>query len=285
MYYQTHSSKEPDEDYFGLMKIELISYSSWESNDERDFKSSIMREVLIKSSSDIVVFPGSSILSLDDFMSIVSNASITIKAKIVVFEVFPIKKIQKEKKVKIEKPEFSGQSYCYDIMHRRFLLEAFRQWYATGSHLDRYPCLFDAMHDEWKDGLRSFNYGGKTFTILMCGETAMLKCNVVGGIIGPAHFRISAPQAYARYKEIMDGTDVFLNPIHTIQGNQGKLKKRRDVLSSEDRVYFSTASFRKGKVSDNSASVQYAVCNGCDLQPIHEETRKTDQYISRVFEI
>lgn len=269
------------------MKIELIGYSSCDdSKEEKSFKASIMREVLTTSTSDIVLFPGSSILSMDDFMSIINDITVTIKVRIVIFEaVVSLNTTKKEKKTKSEAPKFSGEGYCYDIVHRHFILNAFKQKYATGADLDKYPCLFDAMYDEWNNGLRSFKYGGKTFTVLMCGETAMLKCNMVAGNIGSARFRFSDQQKLAEYQEIMKETDIFLNPIHTIQGNQGKIKRRRDVLSSDDRIYFSTASVKDGKVSAKFASLQYAVCNGLDLQPIPGGIKQTGKYISRVFEI
>lgn len=268
------------------MKIELVSYSSWDPDGlEKRFKASIMRDVLANSSSDIVMFPGSSILSLNDFMHIVNDPTITIKVKLVIFEVSSLKKTKKGKGNKSKDKDSFGLSYCYDIVHGRFILDAFRQRYATGSNLDRCPCLFDAMYDEWKNGLRRFCYRGRRFTILMCGETAMLKCDRVDGKIGPAKFRIPDPQALADYQEMMNETDVFLNPIHTIQGNQGKIKRRRDVFSSNDKVYFSTASLEDGKVSAKHASLQYAVCNGIDLPPIPGGIKNVGKYISRVFEI
>lgn len=268
------------------MKIELIGYSSCDdSKEEKSFKASIMREVLTTSTSDIVVFPGSSILSMDDFMSIINDITITIKVRLVIFEVSSIKDTKKGKDSKSKDRDSFGEGYCYDIVHRRFILDAFKQRYAMGSDLDRDPELFNKLYDEWNNGLRSFKYGGKTFTVLMCGETAMLKCNMVNRKMGPAQFRFNGIQALAKFQKIIDGTDVFLNPIHTIQGNQGKIKRRREVLSSSDRVYFSTASVESGKVSAKSVSLQYAVCNGLDLQPTPGGIKQTGKYISRVFEI
>lgn len=277
---------EPDDSI--SMKIELIGYPPCDDpKEERFFKASIMREVLSTSTSDIVVFPGSSILSLDDFTSIVNDITITINVKIVIFEVSSVKKTKIVKNAKSKKPIFIGRGYCYDFVQKKYLLYELKQRYAMGSDLDRYPELFDEMYEEWKGGLRSFKYDGKTFTVLMCGETAMLKCNMVNGKIGPAQFRIQDPQALANFQKIMDGTDIFLNPIHTIQGNQGKIKRRREVLSSKGKIYFSTASIKNGEVSSKSASLQYAVCNGNALPPISEEIRGVNNYehISRMFKI
>lgn len=272
------------------MKIELVSYSSYcrfkgNYKNEGGFKVAIMRKVLVNSTSDIVVFPCSSILSLTDFQSIVNDPTVTIKAKIVVFEVSSFKKTQEVKRAKSKKPVFDGQGYCYDIKSKQFIINALNQKYATGADLNRWPCLFCEMYDEWKKGLRSFNYDGKRFTILVCGETAMLKCKMVNKQIGPAEFRISSPQASAKYGQIMAGTDVFLNPILTTQGNQGKIKKRREAFSSDGRYYFSNASLEKGKMTAKHLSLQYAVHNGVALQPIPGGMTQTAEYISRVFTI
>jgi hypothetical protein len=41
-----------------------------------------------------------------------------------------------------------------------------------------------------------------------------------------------------RFLKILMETDVFLNPIHSPMGNQGKIQKRREFLSQNEKYYF-----------------------------------------------
>ena len=263
------------------MKIELVSYSK---NVNACTKCSIMKKVIINSTSDIILFPGSSIDSEKEFYSIVqacSNCNVKI-----VFEISDLKKIIESKKNKQLSNSYSGKGYFIDMSNcPTNLPKEFRQRFSTGSELQQNQNLFVDFYEEWESGLRTFVSGGKRFTILMCGETAMLRCRRNGGKLSSAEFRFKDSSLQEKYQKILDGTDVFLNMIHTNQGEQGVMKRKRNIFSADGKYYFSTATYNGLSGFSKSKSLQYAVYNGGSISPIECETKKTDEYISKVFEI
>ena len=76
------------------------------------------------------------------------------------------------------------------------------------------------------------------------------------------------------WQQVFERTHVFVNPTHTVMGNQGKLKRRREYLSAGGRVYCS-ASNVNGMGRDPSgvarrlrgASVQYLFKDGISRRP------------------
>jgi hypothetical protein len=67
-------------------------------------------------------------------------------------------------------------------------------------------------------------------------------------------------------------------------GNQGKMAKRREYFSANNRVYFSTANFDDADSIMNK-SLQYACINGVEQEPINVEVDKRGTYIIRTFAI
>ena len=67
-------------------------------------------------------------------------------------------------------------------------------------------------------------------------------------------------------------------------GNQPKMRKRRELFSSNNRAYFSTASYVDEEAIYNK-SVQYACINGKEQEPMDVEVGKRDSYIVRTFVI
>lgn len=65
-------------------------------------------------------------------------------------------------------------------------------------------------------------------------------------------------------------------------GNQGKMRKRREYFSNNNRAYFSTANFNDEN-SINNKSIQYACINGKELEPSNIEIDKRNSYIIRTF--
>ena len=87
-----------------------------------------------------------------------------------------------------------------------------------------------------------------------------------------------------RFASILDNTQIVLNPIHYPMGNQGKMKKRREYYSNNNRAYFSTANF-SDEESINNKSLQYACINGIEQKPIDVEIGPKNAYIIRTFVI
>ena len=101
-------------------------------------------------------------------------------------------------------------------------------------------------------------------------------------------YQIAQIRDYAGYvSEVtiwMDETDIFLNPIHTFQGHQNQISKRRAALSSGGRYYLSTASTNKPEQSLRLKSLQYICHDGKELF-IKPDIHKEEGYVSRIIEI
>jgi hypothetical protein len=67
-------------------------------------------------------------------------------------------------------------------------------------------------------------------------------------------------------------------------GNQGKMSKRREFFSGNNRAYFSTANF-DSEESIYNKSVQYACINGKEQEPVDVDVDKRYSYIVRTFVI
>ena len=87
-----------------------------------------------------------------------------------------------------------------------------------------------------------------------------------------------------RFADFLDNTDIILNPMHSPMGNQGKMRKRREFFSDNNRAYFSTANY-DDEESIYNKSVQYACVNGKEQEPMDVEVGKRDSYIVRTFVI
>ena len=65
----------------------------------------------------------------------------------------------------------------------------------------------------------------------------------------------------------MESTDIFLNPIHTLQGEQGIMKQRRITLSNDKRYYLSTCALDEGMSGKfESKRLQYIFHNGLEVE-------------------
>ena len=65
-------------------------------------------------------------------------------------------------------------------------------------------------------------------------------------------------------------------------GNQGKMRKRREFFSANNRAYFSTANFTGDKDILNK-SLQYACINGIEQEYVKIELGIKNSYISRYY--
>ena len=66
--------------------------------------------------------------------------------------------------------------------------------------------------------------------------------------------------------------------------SQGKMRKRREFFSDNNRAYFSTANYVDEEAIYNK-SVQYACINGKEQEPMNVEVGKKGSYITRKFVI
>lgn len=123
---------------------------------------------------------------------------------------------------------------------------------------------------------------GLNFLIIQCGELNILKN--IQQKNNRVEFRLADDgDLLTRFLKVLNDTDVILNPIHTPMGNQGKMQKRREFLSSDNRCYFSASNTREGSTNLELKSLQYAFCSGKEL--IASNTIVARQSISRIYDI
>ena len=92
------------------------------------------------------------------------------------------------------------------------------------------------------------------------------------------------PTLEKEFKQIFDKTDIFINPTHTIMGNQGKLKKRREFLSKDGRIFCSVSNADTDiKQNINHKSVQYCFHDRKDLEGA--DVIDTDSIVMKVYQI
>ncbi len=133
---------------------------------------------------------------------------------------------------------------------------------------------------------RRFEIDGIRYLVLQCGEI-----NILSNIQSEANkvvFRFpNRPDLAARFENLLAESDIILNPIHTPMGNQGKMHKRREYLSAQNRYYFSCCNTkpadRKNNIPEGSLlnKLQYAYHNGEPMIPTDVEI--TDDFLIQSF--
>lgn len=247
-----------------MFSIELVSLRCSLTNQKRH---SVFVDTINRSQSDLILFCGHSIMREDEVYSL--EHEITNKKGTCVFE---IKKINESNFVKLE--------------HGLFLITQGKtknlftnQLFSTHEEIDDNELLCERFVQELEDR-RFLVEKNKSILILQCGELNILK-NLQNQDNQPV-FRIpKRKDLQVRFENILKKTNIVLNPIHTPMGNQGKMHKRREYLSSENRYYFSAS--QNGERKMDAAGLQYAYHNGTKLCENKKEV--THDYQIRYYEI
>ena len=233
-------------------------------------KLDIFRTAVNDSDADLILFPGHTLRDTNDLLYL--GPDITNEKSLVVLEL--------------------EDSYPTSCLHLHNSLYLYRdgefeslytsQIFATADDVKGKATLIAKLLDEMPR--RQFQCCGKRITILQCGETALLASSKAENYKASFRFKDN-PELNRRYEELIASTDIFLNPIHDLQGEQGVMVQRRATLSASGRYYLSTCALNEemsGKY--NSKRIQYIVHDGEEMTltpDIHEE----DGYVSRVIEI
>lgn len=248
------------------MKIQLIGFNDLFNP---NYKLDIFKEIVENTDADLILFPGHTFRDEDDlFYEEIDN-----RHSIIVTEL-----------------ENANPTSCMFTSNELFVFK-------DGLPYDLFSCQLFATADDINYGgkelmhkffdeisRRRLTCCGKSIVILQCGETSLLVSSKANNYKAEFRFK-DDPELNKRYEELLSTTDIFLNPIHTVQGEQGIMKQRRITLSSDGRYYFSTASLPEdmaGKL--NSKRLQYIYHNGEEItvKPVFD---KVENYVSRTFEI
>lgn len=241
------------------MKIQLISFSG-ELNP--NYQNALIVDIINNSKADLILFPGHALRDADDRYYVgdcLTNEKVT-----------AIIEIQKDGIMKSPNELFIYREGEFEDMYTS-------QVFSTADHVNGNAVLMNKLLDEMPR--RQFKCCGKRFAVLLCGESA-----IVSGK-GEGEFRFKEnPAMNKRFEKLMNETDVFLNPIHSIQGHQNQISKRRSVLSSNGRYYLSAACTENREQSLDLKSLQYICHDGKELT-LKPEIYEDEGYVSRTLEI
>ena len=249
------------------MVIQLVSYKS---TLRADSKLQHTAEIINSSKADLILFAGHTLAShcdVDELNTLLDN-----NRTIAVIEV-----------------KRNSKSKSLPVYHSLFLLQNgvvkdiyTHQLFTDSKTIKAYPELGEHLILDLETR-RNFSAANRNVSIIQCGENNILRNIQSEG--NRAVFRFENDTILNhRFVDFLNNTEIILNPMHSPMGNQGKMRKRREFFSDNNRAYFSTANYDDEKSIYNK-SVQYAYINGKEQEPMNVEVGKRESYIVRTFVI
>ena len=249
------------------MIVQLVSYKSTLRADSRLQHTA---EIINSSKADLILFAGHTLAShrdVDELNTLLDNNMTT--------AVIEVKKDTKSKSLPVYHSLFLLQNGVTKDIYTH-------QLFTDSKTIKAYPELGEHLMLELETR-RNFSAANRNVSIIQCGENNILRNIQSEG--NRAVFRFEDDAILnQRFAAFLNNTDIILNPMHSPMGNQGKMRKRRELFSSNNRAYFSTANYVDEEAIYNK-SVQYACINGKEQEPMDVEVGKRDSYIVRTFVI
>jgi len=249
------------------MIVQLVSYKSALRSDSRLQHTA---EIINSSKADLILFAGHTLAShrdVDELNTLLDNNRTT--------AVIEVKKDTKSKSLPVYHSLFLLQNGVAKDIYSH-------QLFTDSKTIKAYPELGEHLMLELETR-RNFSAANRNVSIIQCGENNILRN--IQSERNRAVFRFEDDAIMnQRFADFLNNTDIILNPMHSPMGNQGKMRKRREFLSDNNRAYFSTANF-EDEESIYNKSVQYACINGKEQEPMNVEVGKRDSYIVRTFVI
>ena len=249
------------------MVIQLVSYKS---TLRADSKLQHTAEIINSSKADLILFAGHTLAShcdVDELNTVLNNNRTT--------AVIEVKKDAKSKSLPIYHSLFLLQNGVVKDIYTH-------QLFTDSKTIKAYPDLGEHLMLELETR-RNFSAANRNVSIIQCGENNILRN--IQSEDNRAVFRFEDDAIMnQRFADFLNNTDIILNPMHSPMGNQGKMRKRREFFSDNNRAYFSTANYGDEESIYNK-SVQYACVNGKEQKPMDVEVGKRDSYIVRTFVI
>lgn len=250
--------------------IQLVSYRSSLSRSKR-VECTI--DILNRASEPFVMFSGHTLFEPEDIFSIESK--LTNKHVTALLEARHIKS-----------SSFLNNANCLFLVRNGKVHNMFsQQLFATSGEIKNNTDLAERLLLELEQR-RKFEIEGKKCLIFQCGEI-----NILSNIQSEHNrvvFRFSNNSSLQeRFQNLIDETDIILNPMHTPMGNQGKMQKRREFLSACNHYYFSCSNTKnqnrhnQNKRTSLQHKLQYAYKNSMPLLSFGCEI--TDDYIMQYF--
>ena len=249
------------------MIVQLVSYKSTLRADSRLQHTA---EIINSSKADLILFAGHTLAShrdVDELNTLLDNNRTT--------AVIEVKKDTKSKSLPVYHSLFLLQNGVAKDIYTH-------QLFTDSKTIKAYPELGEHLMLELETR-RNFSTANRNVSVIQCGENNILRNIQSEG--NRAVFRFEDDAILnQRFAAFLNNTDIILNPMHSPMGNQGKMRKRRELFSSNNRAYFSTANYVDEEAIYNK-SVQYACINGKEQEPMDVEIGKRDSYIVRTFVI
>ena len=235
-----------------------------------------MVNIVNLSQADLIIFCGHTLKDkqdLEELKNFIENKS--------VFVLFEVKQI--------EESGFLNLKNCLyyikeGIVHNLFT----NQFFSTKDEIEGNESLCERFVNELETR-RRFVVKGMNCLVLQCGEINIVK-NIQKEDNKPVFRHGQRKDLEERFNNLLNNTQIIINPIHTPMGNQGKMEKRREFLSANNRYYFSVSQNGtrlkkddKYVISMDSRSLQYSFYNGFALMGIDYEYTK--DYQKRLFEL
>ena len=249
------------------MVIQLVSYKS---TLRADSKLRHTAEIINSSKADLILFAGHTLVSdsdVNDLNKLVDNDKTT-----AVIEV-------KENAISELNPVCNSLFLLENGIARSLFTH---QLFRDSKAIDAYPVLGEHLMLELETR-RLFSAANRNVAIIQCGENNILRNLQSEGNRAVFRFEDDATLSQ-RFADFLNNTNIILNPLHSPMGNQGKMSKRREFFSDNNRAYFSTANF-DSEESIYNKSVQYACINGKEQEPVDVDVDKRYSYIVRTFVI
>ena len=249
------------------MIVQLVSYKSTLRADSRLQHTA---EIINSSKADLILFAGHTLAShrdVDELNTLLDNNRTT--------AVIEVKKDTKSKSLPVYHSLFLLQNGVAKDIYTH-------QLFTDSKTIKAYPELGEHLMLELETR-RNFSTANRNVSVIQCGENNILRNIQSEGNRAVFRFEDDAILSQ-RFAAFLNNTDIILNPMHSPMGNQGKMRKRRELFSSNNRAYFSTANYVDEEAIYNK-SVQYACINGKEQEPMDVEVGKRDSYIVRTFVI
>ena len=249
------------------MVIQLVSFKSTLRADSRLRHTA---EIINSSKADLILFAGHTLashLDIDELNTLIDNDK-----TIAVIEV-------KENAISVLNPVCNSLFLLQNGVAKDMFTH---QLFSDSKNISTYRELGEHLMLELETR-RIFSAANRNVSIIQCGENNILRNIQSEGNRAVFRFEDDAIMNQ-RFADFLNNTDIILNPMHSPMGNQGKMRRRREFFSDNNRAYFSTANF-EDEESIYNKSVQYACINGKEQEPMDVEIGKRDSYIVRTFVI
>ncbi len=228
------------------MKIQVVVYPKsipWKIQDHLNAR------LFNESTADIILFPGWSFCDTtqaENFQKLIKNKK--------TLGFFDLAKLDSRRLTNVLYSVYKGQLNFLSF-----------QLFTDSGEITGNPILGQIFLKEFRDN-RVFRIKGKLVRVIHCGELNILR-NEQGNEDdrNKVAFRFQDKMMEREFKRILNETSLILNPQHSQMGNQGKLSRRREYLSSQGRGYISTCNVARIKELDTIKSAHYAYFNGAEI--------------------